>query len=329
MYHSTSIRAQWNFPEMLQQGSAVLFTMMGAQCQLKHTFQDAAYSFQMSVTTSPSLVTMPSLVVILYMPHPCMGAGALRIRSTTVELRSWITTMSLLHYHKTSMPLKYSPFQLKVQLCNCSDPDLCNVTGQYQGKVTTYPGRTVRLNVTSVDDGNNLSPSVVYASIDTITLGTGQEAQWIGKACGAIEYQIYGPEMTSSSLTLFTSPSSFPTVIEVELLPCEPGFIFMANYSKCDCSSFLVSHGVVCDASDGTVTRNKPNWIGVYNNTLPALASICPLDYCNSTISKLSLGKSEDLCNGGRTGILCGQCHGNYSVIFGSSQCQVCSDICG
>ena len=218
-------------------------------------------------------------------------------------------------------------FPTKVQLCNCSDPDLCNVISQYQGKVTTYPGRSVRINVTSVDDGNNLSPSVVYASTDTIALGPGQEAQWVGKACGAIEYQIYGSEMTSLNLTLFTYPGSFPTVIEVELLPCELGFIFMPNYSKCGCYPFLVLHAVVCDTSDGTVIRNKPNWIGVYNNTLPALASICPLDYCNSTINKLSLGRPEDLCNEGRTGILCGQCHGNYSVIFGSSQCQVCSDM--
>ena len=109
----------------------------------------------------------------------------------------------------------------------------------YQGKVTTYPGGTVRLNVTSVDDGNNLSPSVVYASIGTngditttITLGPGQEAQWIGTVCGTIEYQIYGPQM---NMVLFTPPGSFPTVIEVELLPCEPGFILMSNSSTCGC----------------------------------------------------------------------------------------------
>ena len=62
----------------------------------------------------------------------------------------------------------------------------------------------------------------------------------------------------------------------MELLPYEPGFT-------------LSSTGVVCDTSDGTVTKNKTNWIGVYNNTLPALASTCPLDYCNTTINKLSV----------------------------------------
>ena len=65
----------------------------------------------------------------------------------------------------------------------------------------------------------------------------------------------------------------------------------------------------------------------MYNNTLPALASLCPLDYCNSTISKLSLGRPGDSCSGRRTGILCGNCHGNYSVVFGFSQCQVCSNM--
>ena len=226
-------------------------------------------------------------------------------------------------------------FPTYVQICGCSDLDLCNITGQHIGTVTTYPGGTVRLNVTSVDDGNNLSPGVVYASTigtngdttTTITLGPGQEAQQIGTVCGTIEYQIYGPEMASLNLALSTYPGSFPIIIEVELLPCEPGFIYVSSSSTCGCSPFLTSLGMVCDTSDGTVTINKNNWIGVYNNTLPALASFCPLDYCNSTINKLSLGRPGDLCSGARTGIICGHCHGNYSVIFGSSQCQVCSDM--
>ena len=224
-----------------------------------------------------------------------------------------------------------------VYLCGCSDydPKLCNVTSHYQGKVTTYPGGTVRLNVTSLDDGNNLSPGVVYTQIDTsgitsqyIALGPRQEAQWIGIVCGTIEYQIYGPQMASFKLLLSNNPNNPPAVIEVELLPCEPGFTLSSTgVIKCECSLFFTSYGVVCDASDGTVTRSNTNWIGVYNNTLPALASTCPLDYCNSTMNKLSLGKPGDLCNGGRSGIVCGHCHGNHSVIFGSSKCQVCTNM--
>ena len=255
--------------------------------------------------------------------------------SNSQNLTGYFTTTPL---PEDANDIQVLSFPAYVHLCGCSDPNLCNITSQYHGKVTTYPGRTVSLNVTSVDDGNNLSPSVVYTLIDTssitsqnITLGPTQKAQWIGTVCGTIEYQIYGPEMGSLKLLLSNYPTNFPTVVEVQLLPCEPGFTLMSSSStgvmECGCSLFLISHGVVCDTSDGTVTRNKTNWIGVYNNTLPALASTCPLDYCNSAISKLSLTRPGDLCNGGRTGIICGHCHGNLSVIFGSSKCQVCSDM--
>ena len=262
---------------------------------------------------------------------PIYGCNCIQQVTTYCEMASYFTITAL---PQDLDKIQVLSFPTYVQLCNCSDRDLCNVTGRFGEKVTTYPGGTVRLNVTSVDDGNNLSPSVVYASIGTngdttttITLGPGQEAQWIGTVCGTIEYQIYGPEMASLNLTLSISPGNSPTVIEVELLPCEPGFVYVSNSSMCDCSVFFSSHGVVCDTSDGTVTRNKKNWIGVYNSTIPALASSCPLDYCNNAMSKLSLNRPGDLCSGGRTGIICGHCHGDYSVIFGSSQCQVCSDM--
>ena len=157
-----------------------------------------------------------------------------------------------------------------VHLCGCSDPKLCNVPSQYQGKVTTYPGGTVRLNVTSVGAGNTLSPSVVYTQIDTssntsqnITLGPQQEGQWIGTVCGTIEYQIYGPEMASAKLLLFNDPNNSPAVIEVELLPCEPGFVLMSDFStgviKCDCSLLFTSRGVVCDTS---ALPHAPSWPG-------------------------------------------------------------------
>ena len=60
--------------------------------------------------------------------------------------------------------------------------------------------------------------------------------------------------MDQKWLILSTYPGSYPTVIEVELLPCKIGFVFVSHSSTCDCSPFLTSQGLVCDASDGTVT---------------------------------------------------------------------------
>ena len=244
--------------------------------------------------------------------------------------RMWYFNITPLHDDINDAQILSFPDHLNY--CGCSDPNLCNGTSPY---LTSYPGRTVKLNITPVDEQNNLSPCVVYTQVDTddinIMLGLRQKAQWIGTVCGEIVYQIYGPEYASLKLLLSNDPNGSPTVINVKLFPCEPGFVLITNSStsmmKCDCSPFLTSFGVICDTSDGTVTRNKTNWIGVYKNTLPALAQTCPLDYCNSTIKKLPLARPGYLCNGGRTGIICGHCHGNLSVIFGSSKCQECSDM--
>ena len=59
--------------------------------------------------------------------------------------------------------------------------------------------------------------------------------------------------MASIKLLLSNNPNNSPTVIEVELLPCEPGFTLSSTgVIKCDCSLFFTSLGVVCDTSDGT-----------------------------------------------------------------------------
>ena len=215
-----------------------------------------------------------------------------------------------------------------VKYCGCSDPYLCTGTSP---QLTTYPGRTVRIMATPIGNREQLSPGAVYTQVDKngidILLGPRQKAQWVGSVCGTMEYNIYGPEMASLQLLLYNDPSgSKTTVIEVKLLPCGPWFTLTPDM-RCNCSQLFATLEVACDASEYTVTRNKNNWIGVYNNTLPALAQTCPLDYCDSTITKMSPEMLTDMCNGGRAGIICGHCPGNLSVVFGSSKCQMCSDM--
>ena len=212
-----------------------------------------------------------------------------------------------------------------VNYCGCSDPYLCTGTSP---QLTTHPGRTVRIMVTPIGNGEQLSPSAVYTQVDKnyVLLGPRQKAQWVGSVCGTMEYNIYGPEMASLQLLLYNDPSGSKTVIDVMLLPCEPWFV-QTQHMECVCSDMFPIIGVTCDSLEYTVTKNKTYWIGVYNTNLPALARTCPLDYCNSNITKMSPNMIMDLCNGGRAGIICGHCPGNLSVVFGSSKCQVCSDM--
>ena len=217
-----------------------------------------------------------------------------------------------------------------------SSPTDIEICGEYH--VFTYPGGTVLLNVSSMDYANSLSPSVVYAYIrvngntpETITLAPNQITQWVERRCIPLEYQIYGPENTSLNLFLSSYPGNPAALIEVTLKSCEPGFTLTPNFS-CVCSAFLTSFGVMCDTAHGTVNRsNQYMWIGIYNdkrdNTIPIIAFTCPLNYCKHDIQPLFLTRPGDLCNGGRSGTLCGHCSDGLSVVFGSSGCMVCSDM--
>ena len=214
---------------------------------------------------------------------------------------------------------------------------ICSIENQapHNHSILTYPGGVVQVNLSSVDYANVFTPSTVYAQISTgtsstisqtIRLGDQQNVQWIGVECSTVEYQIYEPENTSLNLLLSNYPGNTPTVIQVSLQSCVTGYTLASD--KCICSEFLTALGFVCDTAHGTVTREGNSWLGAYRDgkePVPALASTCPLNYCKIT-SSVSLIRPEDLCNGGRTGTLCGRCSDGQSVVFGSSRCQVCTN---
>ena len=227
-------------------------------------------------------------------------------------------------------------FPLKIYLCSCNTGAKCEVITDRAYKITTTPGRTVQFNATSVDSENQTSPAVIYTSVSpnshNVSLAHQQNVQWIEKLCDTIEYQIYGQENISFNLQLSTFMGNVPTILQITLKPCDPGFVLKPNsdgFLTCNCSSFLMPSIVNCDVASGTVTRSDNQWIGVYNNgikNLPAVAYTCPLDYCKLSITQLSLVASDELCNKNRQGLLCGHCRPNLSVVFGSTECQVCSD---
>ena len=225
-------------------------------------------------------------------------------------------------------------FPVKVLICSCEDGSFLN--GTYH--VTAWPGATIRCYATTKDFVNNTSPSVVYTTVqakDSLAqLGTQQEVQWSKQECTPLEYQIYGLE--NSTVIFFLSTDEGDTslnslTITVMLGPCGPGFM-LSNDSRglptCICSNFLASFGISCDKNLGTVNRtDTTGWIGLLQNGAEALATTCPLDYCNSNDRAINLQSPNSICNGGREGVLCGRCPAGQSVVFGSTECHLCSDV--
>ena len=226
-------------------------------------------------------------------------------------------------------------FPVNILVCECDTGTECDLTDGY--KILSNPGKTVRFHATSVDAENHTSPAVVFTKISpysqSIRFGAQQNVQWIGKACDIIQYQIYGQENTSFDLLLSTFMGDVPTLVQVTLRPCMSGFVLAQDSTgalQCNCSSFLTSSNIVCNISSGTVTRNDNKWIGVCSNgtkNLSAVSYTCPLEYCKSSITQISLAEPEQLCELHRQGVLCGHCSNSYSAVFGSANCQACSNV--
>eukprot|EP00731_Ephydatia_muelleri_P034648 Em0070g4a len=223
---------------------------------------------------------------------------------------------------------------VKIYICECDVGTDCDLRDGY--KIFTSPGRTVSFSANSVDSESHTSPAVVFTTIPSnrqeIKIGAQQNVQWIGNKCDTLQFQIYGKENVSFNLLLSTFMGGAPTVVQVTMRPCNPGFVLTRDADgllQCNCSSFLTSLQVGCDVGTGTVSRNDNKWIGIYHNgiyNLSAYAYTCPVDYCKSNLTQISLATSDMLCDYNRRGLLCGHCQDNMSVIFGSSKCQQCSN---
>ena len=131
-------------------------------------------------------------------------------------------------------------------------------------------------------------------------------------------------------------------LINVKLSQCPPGFLFQESNtngqpSACKCLSYFTSHNIRCNVNNGTVVKPQNKWIfsgtSLSAVTIPALINrtvvhnSCPYDYCIHEERSVNLSEPDEQCNFNRSGILCGACQTNLSIILGTSNCKKCSNV--
>ena len=119
-------------------------------------------------------------------------------------------------------------------------------------------------------------------------------------------------------------------VFQINVSDCPVGFSL--KNGSCTCDSKLNSHGYICDIDTETITSPPGYWTGLEereDGDLLLFHSNCHPTFCNS--SKRDFHPSDDpaeACLGNGTGVLCGECKENYSVVFGSHVCyNHCTDL--
>ena len=231
----------------------------------------------------------------------------------------------------------------------------CNNRKHYQ----TYPGGTLHIPV-SVKDANG---NQTYAVMSVAAMNFLKKVNWwfsdnqesfiiTGKNnCTTINLTIH----TTDTKTLDRISSLFFIIlgavningVNISLNSCPLGFRLDNSLGACVCSD-LFTHikdfeekPIICNIDSNMFSKpaGLNLWIGTDLTGKEFLVAYCNPRYCNvgSQFDLLHLNKTSSyissstssgtlsLCYGSRTGDLCGECITNHSVVFGSTECKICS----
>ena len=181
-----------------------------------------------------------------------------------------------------------------------------------------------------------------------------------GKNCTAISMTVHRNDQSNIIINgmIVFSLSTQPAILtkSVKIHPCPLGFD-LNKIGVCELSSsfdnlrkhYHITVPIIGNVSSQTITRlfTFLSWAGIIeykNKTQFGVSLACPIGYCNSNQTlpyfysgdlssnqsfKLSDGITNyhpPLCLYQREGTLCGRCSEGLSVVFGSTECQHCSN---
>ena len=244
------------------------------------------------------------------------------------------STSSLLEllYYNISSPFEFGtpPDNIKVVTTLASKVRVVELNPDY----SVIPGQQFNLNVIGLDRFGRIIPVVLQskvtgpsATLTNTSSQVGHSGYWFtGTDISTTPITIYGRyDQQQINVTLFTVTSFVQTEFTVNLLNCSKGFVYEAN--NCNCDSRLESASVFCDSSTKRLTVPNGFWIGTTPDD-DLVVQQCVQDYCKVGEKVVKPNDFDSQCNEGynRTGILCGECVEEYSVVFGSNRCHKCGN---
>ena len=129
--------------------------------------------------------------------------------------------------------------------------------------------------------------------------------------------------------------SSARLVVNINLLKCPQGFVHVQASCECDETlSEITGHNDLCDVETGLIKSPRNNWMKPLLNTNLNYTGFmwcpnCPFSLCkksNDNWLNFSSPNVDIQCRDNRTGIVCGACKQNYSLILNSLKCAKCNN---
>ena len=247
----------------------------------------------------------------------------------------------------------------RVCLCNDDGLPMCADMNYIFLNETRFPGEEFNISAVVVGYEFGTVSSEIYANLsprpNSTSLMTSLSIQAVGsKKCSNLTYSVHSMltetlvlSATAASLELYDRSAvlysinefnstkvipevllTTPVLINVSINACPPGFKTSAPPITCDCNALLQNNNIItCIVEDkrGLITRSGTQWLGIQNNEI-LVSKYCPFNYCKIKTIRIDLVNADKQCSDQHSGILCGHCQNNYSMILGSTQCWPCSD---
>ena len=203
-----------------------------------------------------------------------------------------------------------------------------------------YSGETFYVSVGAFGQRKGTVPSGVRCYITTGNLQGFQYIQQTNNICTTLNYTVFSLSHTypekEVNIGLYAdgpcSTFSDKLIFHLNIHPnCPPGFDISKSARSCVCEPRLAKYTHNCNITSGLgeITRysNQQFWVG-YNDQSHELIlhPHCPLDYCASQTVVFRLDNTDIQCAYNRSGLLCGACKEDYSLVLGTSQCKQCTN---
>ena len=218
-----------------------------------------------------------------------------------------------------------------------------NCQNHYFLDYSIFPGSTFKIFMNSLDFDNNPVTSFLYSfprsakPSDHVELDPTQAVRQIPglTTSSIVDFTVFAPENSTVFIDLYATIGGPKATVEVKVASCLPGFSLGStdgsNRLSCLCSEFIRTRlGSTCNLTDHTVALPTNYWVGTKTTDnggyIIQFVSTCPINYCREGVTNIDLRDPDQLCVQSRRGTLCGACKEGFSSVFGTAECQKCSD---
>ena len=265
-------------------------------------------------------------------PGSVLYGGAIDNCTLTVldSYNSGLVLDKLVHYEvdNTASSISSDPFHI----CRCNLNNRCPSCSQSMKTLAVYPGEAFQVSVVTVGQRDGIVPASVRSHLDKGRLASSQYIQQTTKMCTTLNYTVFSRE--DVSLELY--PEGRCSTVSAKLLlnlstsqSCPPGFRLDNSSMSCVCDQALQKYINRCNITNGLgkISHESDDtfWVGYDQSHILTVHPQCLFDNCVSHAVSFSLNNTDMQCVYNRSGLLCGACKNEYSLVLGSC-CMQCTN---